>query len=464
MRVLLKNFRILDEDIDSLGSLSIEGGLIKEIILGSAPDNPAALTIDGLALSPDGDPPLLMHAFVDLHAHVRDSLIYQDDEGSAWFPAETLESTSLAAAAGGFGTLVSMANSRPVIDTITKAAALKNRCDSLGLIDLYPVLSLTKNLEGRELSEITALSRAGGYVPLLLSEDGRDLADDDLFLAAMKIARELGIPISCHCDYGGAEAEAAKKAGQGRGVWSRIEENRATERAIALGKRANCPIHIAHVSTKEAMEMIIHTKDEVNAGFTPLGFRLSCEVMPHNLSLTEADAEMMGAESYGRVNPPLRQDEDRRALMAALAAGQVDAIATDHAPHKEADKAAGMAGFTALETAFAAAYTELVRGHGDGLVKGPGLLGMQQLSSLMSARPARILGFGEAARDSAQRRGRIAPGYRADLVAVDIKTPWLVDQGAFMTRGKNSPFQGRQLYGRVLMTLHRGQVVYTRSL
>jgi len=388
-----------------------------------------------------------MPAFVDLHAHFRDP----------GFPEkETLESASLSAAAGGFGTVICMANTKPVTDTIIGAAAIKSRSDVLGLIDLYPVLSLTKGMEGRELSEISGLP-GDLYVPLMLSEDGKDLPDDDLFLAAMKEAKRIGIPISCHCDFGGPEAEAAKKTGQPRAVWSRIEENNAVRRVIDLGKKAGCHIHIAHVSTKEAVEMIRQAKAAIHSGLRNdeqhnelpgAAFTLTCEVMPHNLCLTGEDAKRLGDESWGRVNPPLRSEDDRKALVQAVADGTIDAIATDHAPHSRTDKEQGAPGFSGFETAFAAAFTELVRGS---------VIGLKRLSSLMSARPARLLGFGGGSR----RRGRILPGYRADLVIVDTGASWIVEPEGFKTKGKNSPFAGKELYGKILMTLYSGRVVYT---
>jgi dihydroorotase len=394
-----------------------------------------------------------MPAFVDLHAHFRDSSPF---ENNASLPSEVLESASLAAVAGGFGTVVCMANTRPPIDTIEKATALKRRCDALGLVDVYPVMTLTKGMEGKELSGITAIQPGAG--PLMLSEDGRDLADDALFLAAMREAKHLGLPISCHCDFGGEEAQAAKHAGQGRGVWSRIEENNATRRVIGLGKKAGCHIHIAHVSTKEAIEMIRQAKAELAAQTN--GFTLTCEVMPHNLCLTEEDAERLGGESWGRVNPPLRSAEDCVALMMAVVHGTVDAIATDHAPHSDADKAAGVPGFSGFETAFAAAFTKLVKPNALGLAG----IELKSLSSLMSGRPARLLEFGCANSfgDRIQKRGRLLPGYRGDLVIVDTEASWVVDASTFKSRGRNSPFAGRQLYGQILMTLHSGRVVFER--
>jgi dihydroorotase len=428
--ILLKNFRIVDESTDIFGSVFIEDGLISRVI--PAPENPSAggvLCIDGLG----SGAMVLMPAFTDLHAHFREGPPVE----AAAFSSETLESASLSAAAGGYGTVVCMANTKPPIDNLEAAAALKTRTDTLGLIDLYPAMSLTAGMEGRALSGVTSLPPAPPF-PRLLSEDGRDVADDGLFLAAFREARRLALPVSCHCDAGGPEAEAAKRAGRGREVWSRIEENNATRRTLELGRQAGCHVHIAHVSTKEAADMIREAKAACK------DFMLTCEVTPHHLALTEDTARRLGDESYGRVNPPLRTETDRQALIAAVLDGTIDAIATDHAPHTEADKAKGAPGFTGLETAFAVCRTELVR---------EGRLDLSRLSALMSAAPARILGLGS-------NRGRIAPGFRGDLVIVDTEAPWTVNPQAFKSRGKNSPFAGRELSGRVLMTFNEGRVVY----
>ena len=439
MRIVLKGFRVVDEETDMSGGVVIENGTISSVQPPDAKEENAAFIIDGSRFAAGGLP-VLMPAFVDLHAHCRDP----------GFPdKENLESASLAAAAGGFGTVVCMANTNPVIDSLEKAAAIKSRADALGLVDLCPVLSLTRGMDGKELSGLNALpsqsKNSGLYIPLMLSEDGKDVTDDALFFAAMKEAKRIGIPVSCHCDFGGEEAEAAKNARQPRGVWSRMEENNATVRAIALGREAGCHIHIAHVSTKEAIETICRAKEEARGADN--GFRLTCEVMPHNLCLTEETAARLGDETWGRVNPPLRREDDRKALIRAVTDGSIDAIATDHAPHSDADKEGGAPGFSAFETAFAAAFTELVRGAADSAVD------LKRLSSLMSANPARLIGL--------KNRGRILPGMRADLVIVDTERSWAVDPGTFKTRGKNSPFAGMELYGRVLMTMRGGRVVFT---
>jgi dihydroorotase len=205
------------------------------------------------------------------------------------------------------------------------------------------------------------------------------------------------------------------------------------------------------VSAKSAIETIRAAKQEMvktnRVNGTNTGFTISCEVMPHHLCLTEEDARKLGEKTWGRVNPPLRCEEDRKALIQALTDGAVDAIATDHAPHSTADKEFGKPGFSGFETAFAACYTELVRRCAK--------IDLKRLSSLMSANPARLLGF-----SGSQRRGRILSGYRADLVIIDPNAKWIVDTAALKTRGKNSPFSGRELAGKILMTLNRGRVVF----
>jgi dihydroorotase len=478
--VVLKNFHIIDEKTDTFGHVVLEDGIIRRVfdmdsgVVESVAEEKelehaaleAGLVINGRGLASHGALPyperlpVLMPAFVDLHAHFRDP----------GFPEkETLESASLAAVAGGYGTVAVMANTAPATDTLEKAAALKGRSGALGLIDVYPVISLTKNMEGKELSgikDVPGRAAPGGAsenaaLPLMLSEDGKDLAHEGLFLAAMKEARRIGAPVSCHCDFGGEEAEAAKQRGEPPSVWSRIEENNGVRRAIELGKAAGCHIHIAHVSTKEAVETIRRAKAEIKAaagradcggpgnGGCGAAFFLSCEAMPHNIVFTEERARELGDKSYGRVNPPLRAEEDCRALVTGLLDGTIDAVATDHAPHTMEDKAKGAPGFSGLETAFAACYIRLVK-------NGP--MDLRRLSSLMSAAPARLLGFGGA---GPQGRGRIAPGFRGDVVIVDPQAAWKVEPEMFKTRGKNSAFAGRELWGKVLMTLHGGQVVFS---
>ncbi|MDR1074226.1 MAG: dihydroorotase [Treponema sp.] len=413
---------MVDERIDMMGRVVVENGIIKEVAPhdGRAPTHVDAI-IDGKGLT-------LLPAFIDLHAHFRDP----------GFPdKETLESASLAARAGGYATVVCMANTKPPLDTFEAARSLRARSAALGLIDLHPAVALTKGMEGKELSDIKrglmkqekrALHPPIFDPPLIFSEDGKDVFDDALFLEACAAAAQFGVPVSCHCDNGGVEAEKAKLSGEPREVWSRIEENNATERALRLGSQAGCALHIAHVSTKEAVAMLRDAKRK-----NP---RVTCEATPHHIALAGETAALLGKESFGRVNPPLRDEEDRLAVIAGVADGAIDAIATDHAPHAAQDKANGAPGFSGLETAFAVCYTELARS---------GVISLQKLSSLMSASPARILGL----RD----RGAIREGLRADLVVVDTEAEWIVDPSLFKSRGKNSAFADKKVFGKTLATM-----------
>jgi dihydroorotase len=454
--VILKNFRIVDEGVNVLGSVILENGIIREVIPGPGnypddsdviPDKRLENYILGADFVIEGGEGTdkwgltLLPALVDLHAHFRDP---------GYPEKENLESASLAAAAGGYGTVVCMANTNPAIDTIEAAAATRARAAAVDLIDLYPALSLSKGMAGKELSGITRLPAPGSPgtgVVRIVSEDGKDLADSALFSAALEEAKRAGVIVSVHCELESAESAAAKKAGKPRSGWSRIEEINGVQRAIELGKKAGCHIHIAHVSTAEAVELIRDARAELSIKNSNTderaGFSLTCEVTPHHLFLTEKDAKKLGEETGGRVNPPLRGEADRDALIAAVADGIIDAIATDHAPHTARDKEGGAPGFTGLETAFSVCLTELVR---------EDRLSLSRLAALMSGAPARILGLGD--------RGRIVPGYRADFFVVDTSAHWTVDPTLMKSRSRNSPYAGRDLRGRILMTLRQGRVVF----
>ena len=414
MRILFKDFRIVDIDNDFCGSIVVENGFIKEVCNNDTDVSGVSVVIDGRGFSSST---VLMPAFIDLHAHFRESG-FPEKETS--FPKETLESASLAAVAGGFVTAVCMANTSPVIDSLDKVLCVRNRSGNLGLIDLYPVLSLTKNMDGQELSDVKKLSEnnsSGLKLPLMISEDGKDVADDNLFLEAMTEAKRLGIPVSCHCDFYG-------------------DESKSVRRVIELGKKAGCHIHIAHVSTKETVEIIREEKKQKTADN---GFFLSCEATLHHIGATEEDAQRMGDKSYGRVNPSLSSEENRQVVIAALKDGTIDAIATDHAPHSEKDKAAGSPGFVGLETAFAVCFSNLS-------------VNLNQLSALMSANPAWIIGLKD--------RGRIKEGLRADLVIADTKAEWPVLPEKFKSRGKCTPFANKVLKGKILMTINAGKIVF----
>jgi dihydroorotase len=434
MKTVFANFRLVDAAQDVEGTLVIENGLIKEIITNTGSREllselaGADRYINGTKLKSSSSPelPVILPAFIDLHAHFRDPGHPQK---------ETLESASLAAVKSGYTTLVCMANTAPPIDTLIAAADLKARSDALGLIDLYPAMSLTKNMEGKEITNIAQLINAGEsrgnlccrslcsgpadlrYPPIrILSEDGRDILNDELFSLALRAAADAGIPVSCHCDRDG--------------------ENAATERALRLAKETDAHIHIAHVSTKEAVTLIADARRERPG-------KVTAEATPHHFFLNSQRAAELGPDTFGKVTPPLRSEADREAVLEAVLDGIIDIIATDHAPHTQADKEAGSPGFSGLETAFATAYTAIVEsGESD----------LCHLSQLMSAAPAQILGL--------ENRGTLEIGKRADLAIANPETRWIVDFSAFRSRGKNTPFHGMELSGIVLATVFGGKFVY----
>jgi dihydroorotase len=409
MSVFFDNFRIIDAESDFTGAVFVKNGVISKVFreAGGASYNnakeEAALVIKG------GGNLALLPGFIDMHVHFR----------APGFPdKEVLESGALAAVRGGFTTAVCMANTEPVIDNYALARALRERASELRLADIYPVLSLTEGMRGKRPVPPPESGIEWKDI-LLLSEDGRDIVDDGVFLAALTGAAKAGVPVSCHCDIGG---EAA-----------------AVKRAIELGQKARCRLHIAHVSTAETCDIIREAKKS-----EATGFKLSAEAAPHHLALTNASAQALGSASFGKVAPPLAGEDDRLAVIRALKDGVIDVIATDHAPHTTEDKLNGAPGFTGLETAFAVANSTLVHG---------ALFTPQDLSRLMSARPAAILGL--------ERRGLIAETFRADLVIADTEAQMRVE-AAFASRGKNSPYIGKTFRGEIIMTLCEGRICYGR--
>jgi dihydroorotase len=350
--------------------------------------------------------------------------------------------------AGGYGTIVVMANTKPVIDTLELATSIYMRSQELGLVDVYPVLSLTRQMAGTDCSHLKDLvvNDSPDFPVRMLSEDGKDVVDDQVFEEVMQEANRLELPVSCHCEAGGGLSNRSKEQGDSRSVWSRIDENEGTRRALNLGQKTGAHVHIAHVSTREAIAMVRQAK-ALNGSVNNSGNdSVTCEVTPHHLALTEEDARLLGEESYGRVNPPLRTSKDIQQLIQALVDGTVDAIATDHAPHTAEEKAMGTPGFIGLETAFSVCYEQLVR---------TGHISLSKLSALLSANPAKILRLAD--------RGCIKSGMVADLVLLDVRGNTVVTPQKLHSRSKNTPFMGRSLPAQILMTIHRGVIVYQNT-
>ena len=417
---------------------------------------------------------------------------------------EDLNSGLHAAAAGGYGTIVAMPNTKPVVSSIEMAMKIEREAAAIGLTHLFQTVSLTRDFEGKDTSHLDFVEKK--YVPVI-TEDGRDVPTSGVMLEAMTKAAEKGIIVSCHSEdmtlgplAKPFRAEALEiMKGVGLSAWGtgdedfdadddenaealdRIDlaltkaneilalaEDVATVRNIMLAKQADCRVHIAHVSTAVSMNAIRDAKnelyddeadynaDEADAAYqafedgekySPVpnpragangGFAVSCEVTPHHLALCGTD------EPYIRalVNPPLRSEDDRVALLEALRDGTVDVISTDHAPHTLDDKAAGAPGFTGLETAYAVCNSVLVKDN---------QFNPRRLSQLMSAQPARLLGL---------NKGLLRSGYDADLTILDPDEEWTVDSSKFCSKGKATPFEGRCLTGRVKDLFIDGRLVF----
>jgi dihydroorotase len=344
----------------------------------------------GLVLSP---------GWMDLHAHLRDPGFPQK---------ETLLSGATSAAVGGFTHVLAMANTDPVTDRPERLRILLARTEALP-IRIGFVGAVTMALEGRQLTDAAALKAAGA---LALSDDGRHAMDVPMLRGALQAAAGAGLPVLIH-----AQAE-----GQGNGP--EAEAAAVTDTMQALRGLHGARLHLQHVSTRQAVDLIRAAKSD--------GLPVTAEATPHHLTLTSQDADVMG--SHGNVSPPLRTADDRDALRQALIEGVIDVVATDHAPHDQAAKQDGANGFHGFETAVA-------------VVLGLGLDGRTVYRACVS-RPREIIG----------------QSLEDEWILIDPAAEWTVDASSFRSRGKNTPFQGRRVRGRVIMTVCRGQVVTERVM
>lgn len=344
----------------------------------------------------------ILPSFIDLHVHFRDpGLTYKED----------LESGSRAAVKGGYTMVNLMANTKPVCSSMDTVNYVLEKVRDIGLVDAHQCVSITRDFNGSDISHLDQL----GPEVKMISEDGYDVMDSGVMLSAMEKAKEKGITVMCH-----SENHDLSK------VDMRLAEDTMTWRNIALGEYSGCPVHIAHVSTVDSMRYIVEAKNR--------GSRITCEAAPHHIALT-SDVEY-------RVNPPLREQRDVDYLVKCIKDGYVDAIATDHAPHTAEDKKNGSPGMVGIETAFQVCYTKLVcEGH----------INISKLSEIMSKRPAEIIGA---------NKGQIKIGFEGDLVLADLDKDTVISSSSFLSKGKNTPFEGYKVKGEVVSTFKGGRQVY----
>ena len=365
----------------------------------------------------------------DMHVHLRQP--GREDK-------ETIATGTLAAARGGFTAVCCMPNTDPVNDTRSVTEFILDTAKREGAVQVYPVGAITKGLKGEELAEIGELFEAGCVA---ISDDGRPLMNAELMRRAMEYAAMFDLPVIPHCEDvhlsgRGVVHEGLVSTELGLGGIPSASEAVMVSRDLLLAELTGAKLHIAHVSAAESVRLIREAKAR--------GIPVSCEVTPHHFTLTEE--AVRGFDTKAKMNPPLRSEADRQALLDGLRDGTIDVIATDHAPHtaqeKEQEFDLAPFGVIGLETALALVMTTLVL---------PGVLSLKQAIAKMTSEPARILQL---------QKGRIAEGGDADLTILDPNREWAVDATRFASKSRNTPFHGWQLTGGAVATLVAGKVVW----
>jgi len=422
VKLLIRGARILDpsQGLDREGDLLVEEGRIAALD-GEIPADPQTEIVEARGL-------WLMPGLIDMHVHLR-------EPGEEW--KEDIETGSRAAAAGGFTAVACMPNTRPPNDSPEVTRYILSRAREVNLVRVYPVACISKGQEGRELAPFGELREAGAVA---VSDDGRPVADGQLMRLALEYARSFDLPVISHAEdptlsAGGQVNEGLVSARLGlKGIPAAAEEV-AVYREIALAKLTGYPVHIAHVSTEGAVELLRRAKEE--------GIPVTAETAPHYFTLTEE--AVLDYNTNAKVNPPLRTERDREAIRRALAEGIIDAIATDHAPHgpleKDVEFPAAAFGLIGLETAVPLTL-RLVH---------EGLISPLRVAELLSLNPARILRV---------PGGSLRPGSPADLTLIDPGAVWVLTEGTLQSKSKNSPFLGWEMRGRVVLTMVGGRIVW----
>ena len=421
--LLLKGGKLVDpsQNLNEIGDLLIADGKIAGIggsIAG--PDEAEVVNCDGLIVSP---------GFIDVHCHLREP--GRED-------VETIATGARAAAAGGFTAVCAMPNTDPVTDNQAAVGFIVRQAQRAAAARVYPIGAISVGQDGKALAEFGEMVGAGAVA---VSDDGRPVASAQLMRTALEYARTFKIPVIDHCEEptlsaGGAMNEGIVSAQLGlKGIPAEAEEIMVI-RDILLARLTGGHVHLAHMSTKGSVELIRWGKDR--------GIRVTAEVCPHHLSLTEESVR--GYETNAKMNPPLRTAKDVEALREAVKDGTIDVIATDHAPHhydeKEREFADAPNGIVGLETALAVVVTNLVEN---------GRLGFSDLVDRMACTPARLFNLSG---------GSLKRGAIADVTVFDPSERWKVDPSKFLSKGRNSPYTGMTLVGRAACTIVAGSIVY----
>ncbi len=366
---------------------------------------------------------------IDMHVHLREpGYEYKED----------VESGTKAAVKGGFTQVCCMPNTDPIADNKVVVSYIKNRAKEVGACKVHPIGAITKGEKGEQLADIGEMKKAGAVA---ISDDGVSVKSSRLMRLAMEYASGFNIKCLCHCEDkelvdGGVVNEGLSSTIAGLKGIPRAAEDIMIARDIALAESLDVPVHICHVSTHSGVRLI---RDAKRAGV-----KVTAETCPHYYACT--DQIITGFDTRTKVNPPIREEQDRQAILEGLKDGTLDCIVTDHAPHHVNDKNVeynlAAFGISGIETSFAFAITYLYK---------TGVLSLPEIAEKMSAAPARILGLDG---------GKIVEGGVADLMIADLDETWVVDPAKFLSKGKNSPFEGYELCGVVKYTIVDGEIKY----
>ncbi len=419
--LLIKNGRILNpaENEDFTGDILISDGMIVE----KGKDiNKECDVIDASGC-------YVMPGLIDLHVHLRDpGLEYK----------ETLSTGAKAAAHGGFTTICPMPNTKPVTDTPEKIRTLVERIKNECVINVLPIGSVTIGMQGKEVTDIKGMKEAGACG---ISEDGKSVMDSGVYRIAMREAAACGMPVMAHCEdinlvQGGVMNMGNKSDELGLNGISNAVEDIIAIRDIMLAKETGAKLHLCHCSTKDSVRMVEEAKKD--------GVDVTAEVCPHHFTL--CDEDITGDDGNYKMNPPLRSREDMEILKEGIKAGIMEVISTDHAPHSAEEKSGGFKsspfGIVGLETSAALTMTELVD---------KGYLTPMGMVERMSYNPAKVIGID---------KGTLNVGKTADIVIFDPDSEYEIDVNTFESKGKNTPFNGKKVKGRVKYTICSGKIVY----
>jgi dihydroorotase len=426
MQLILRQGRIVDpsQKLNKVADLGIEDGRVAEIAPKIRKKGRKEIDARGLLVFP---------GFIDMHVHLREP--GRED-------AETIESGTNAAARGGFTGVACMPNTQPVNDSEAVTSFILERAREVSKIAVYPVGAITKGSQGKHLAEIGEMCRTG---IVAVSDDGHPVQDSQVMRRAMEYSKLFNLPVIDHCEdkdlvAGGVMNEGYYSTRLGlRGINPAAEEIHVLRDAI-LAQQTGAQVHIAHISTKRSLQAVLRAKKEDKVSIT-------CEATPHHLLLTEA--EVSSYDTNTKMNPPLRSRDDLDALVKGIASGDVDVIATDHAPHNINDKMVEFDrapfGVVGLETAVGLIYDRFVR---------TGIITLERFAQLFSLNPSRILSL---------NRGTLAVDAWADVTVVDPELAWEVDSSQFCSRSRNTPFNGWKVRGGPAATIVKGKVVWSRS-